>query len=68
MNNIVNGPPSTNDAEIKSFAVNLAMKFYQNWVGKQIYIGDVTDSLRQMVEHKLKKEGWVKSRNEYGQD
>lgn len=55
-----NDPQSTNDAEIKSFATNLAFKLYDKYRGGGFYISDVSESLRQMVEHKLKKEGWTK--------
>lgn len=56
-----NDPPSADDAEIKLFAVNLAVKLCGRYSGKELYISDVCESPRQMAEHKLKKEGWIKS-------
>lgn len=46
--------------EVKEFAKEIAEKIYWRFHGKQLYISDLTSSLKDMLQHKMSKEGWKK--------
>ena len=49
------------DEDIKEFAKEIAVKLYQKMARAGLYTGDdYSESVRQSIEHKMKKENWVK--------
>lgn len=47
--------------DIKQFSLEITEKLNDKWRGREIYLSDLSQSIRDMIAHKMKKEGWVKT-------